>query len=503
MQQYYIGLDNGGTLTKAVMFDQNGRTVARAQRKVSMITPHPGHTERDMEKLWQANVAVLREVMDSSAVNASAVKGLSLAGHGKGLYLWGKDGRPCWNGIVSTDSRALEYPAQWNRDGTADRVFNLTCQSILASQPVSLLRWFKDHEPGVYRSIAYVFEVKDYIRFRLTGEAWAEITDYSGANLVNLHTRAYDEELLALFGLEDISSALPPLRASTDVCGHITRETAAATGLPAGLPVAGGMFDIDACAIAMDITNEDNICAIAGTWSINEYISRTPVLNHSIMMNSLFCMDSYYLVEECSPTSAGNLEWYIDTFLEAEKREAAERGENIYVYCDRLAASAQQAERGIIFLPYIYGSNYNPGAKACFVGMDSSHNRADVVRAVFEGVVFSHLVHIEKLLLNRERTQAVRLGGGAANSSFWSQMFADVLGLPVEVIAVDELGALGAAMAAAVAAGTYPSLEAAANKMVSVKHRLEPDLASHEVYRTKYALYQEVSRRMDGLWVRT
>jgi len=500
MKNYYMGIDNGGTLCKAVIFDNDGREVASGSCKLDLETPGPGRTERNMDYLWACNVQAIRSAVEKSPVPADMIKGIACSGHGKGLYLWGKDNRPGYNGIVSTDSRAWEYPKKWTADGTKERVFEKTCQDVLASQPVSILNWLRDHEPGIVENTQWIFEVKDYIRFRLTGEAYAEITDYSGSNMMNLKTVSFDRDLLDLFGLGDCYEKLPPLKRSTDLCGTVTEETAALTGLKAGTPVGGGMFDIDACAIAMDITDDRNICVIAGTWSINEYISREPVLNKTIMMNSMYCLDGYYLVEECSPTSAGNLDWFAEFFLDEENREAEKRGMNIFQYCDTLVQSISPASQSILFLPYIFGSNYNPNAKSCFVGMDRSHTRAHMIRAVFEGIVFSHMIHIEKLLMNRRHTDALRLAGGAANSRVWAQMFADVSGLPVEIIDTKELGALGVAMAAAVAAGEYSDLGAAAEKMVRIKDRILPDKSLKKYYDDKFVHYKKVVEALDPLW---
>lgn len=277
-------------------------------------------------------------------------------------------------------------------------------------------------------------------------------------------------------------------------------EVAALTGLKAGTPVAGGMFDIDACAVAMDVTDEKNLCVIAGTWGINEYISRQPVLNKTIKMNSLFCLPGYFLIEESSPTSASNNDWFADLFLDSEKQQARERGIGIHAVAEEMAASVGFDEQSILFLPFLYGSNDNPQAKACFIGLESRHTRAQIIRAVLEGIVFSHRVHIERLLANRDRPEAIRLAGGAANNRTWSQMFADVIGLPVEIIDTKELGALGCAMAASVASGVYRDLHEAARHMVRVKERLEPDPQKKSAYDRKYSLFVRASQALDGLW---
>jgi L-xylulokinase len=500
MASYFMGIDNGGTVCKAVIFDAKGVEMASASASLRMITPQAGFTERDMEELWGENCKVIREAINKAGINAKDIKGVACTGHGKGLYLWGKDEKPCYNGIVSTDTRAWMYPEKWYKDGTADRVFDKTNQSILACQPVSLLCWLKDHKPDVIANTKWIFEVKDYIRFKLTGQAFAEVTDYSGSGLMNIRDGCFDIELLEEYGLGEMYDALPPLKSSTDYCGGVSEKAGNETGLNEGTPVAGGMFDIDACAIAMDITNEDNIAVIAGTWSINEYISKQPVLNKSVMMNSLYCIDGYYLIEESSPTSAGNLSWFIDKFMGELKENAKALGLNIYKYCDELAAVVAPDEQNIIFLPYIFGSNYNPQAKATFVGLDSHHTQAHIIRSVLEGIVFCHRVHLEKLLANRKDTKAVRLAGGAANSVLWTQIFADIFKMPVEIIDTKELGTLGCAMAAAVAAGEYSDLREAAKAMVKIKSRVEPNPENYTAYDMKFELYKKVSEALEDLW---
>ena len=134
----------------------------------------------------------------------------------------------------------------------------------MACQPICLLAWLQEHESEVAQNVRWVFECKDYVRFRLTGEAKAEITDYSGTGLMNLHKSSFDKDLLELFGIEQFWEALPPLCLSTDIAGFVTKEAAEACGLKEGTPVIGGMFDINACALALNVTDAENICMIAG-----------------------------------------------------------------------------------------------------------------------------------------------------------------------------------------------------------------------------------------------
>ncbi len=499
--KYYIGLDNGGTTTKVALYTSTGTEVGVCSVETKVITSKPGFTERDMDEMWLANCKVLKDLMSKTKVDAADVAGIACCGHGKGLYLWGKDNKPVRNGIISTDNRAYEYPKKWEADGTASKVFELSYQKILSCQPVSLLAWLRDNEPESIENIRWIFECKDYVRFMLTGEAYGEITDYSGANFLNLQTRRYDANLLKLLGLEFAMEMLPPLKNSTDICGYITEEVAKLTGLKAGTPLAGGMFDIDACAIAVDAAHEERVCMIAGTWSINEYIRRQAVTDGSVMMNSIFCLPEYYLIEECSPTSAGNNEWFINTLLPELKVQAKQEGKSIYELVNAMVTSIHVEEFCPVFLPFLMASNVHPNAKASFVGISSYHTRAHILRSVYEGIAFSHRYHFDKLLTTRNKpVKEIRLAGGVANSKEWTQIFADVMKYPVETVDIGETGTLGCAMAAAVAVGEFKNFEEAAISMIKVKSRIEPNPSNVEIYEKKYALYKQVISALDGVW---
>lgn len=500
MHKYFMGIDNGGTSCKAVIFNELGVEIAKSSRLLEMITPSSHHTERDMDLLWSKNIECIKEVIKKSEIDPNHIKGVACSGHGKGLYLWSKDDKPLRNGIVSTDGRANNIVKQWKKEHKDKIIYNKNYQNILACQPVALLKWLKENEEDNYNNIKWVFEVKDYIRFRLTGKAYAEITDYSGSNLLDLSTKKYSKELLNIFDITEMYNCLPPLKKSTDICGYITPEVSTLTSLPEGTPVAGGMFDIDACSIAMNVVDSNYLCCIAGTWSINEYISEEPVKNHSIMMNSLYCMDDYYLIEESSATSAGNLEWFINQFLSDKKVELS-GNQNIYEYCDKLVEGVDPKKQNIIFLPFIYGSNYNAASKASFIGLDSHNTFADIVRAVFEGIVFCHMVHIEKLLKNKKDFKAIRLAGGAANSKVWTQIFADVTGYPIEVVKVKELGALGCAMVASVASGEYVDIKTASHKMTSFDKTIYPNKKNKKIYNSKFELYKKFYNNLEQFWV--
>ncbi len=265
-----------------------------------------------------------------------------------------------------------------------------------------------------------------------------------------------------------------------------------------GTPVAAGMFDIDACAIGMNVCDDQRIAVIAGTWAINEYIAKKPVVDGSVKMNSLYCLPEYYLLEECSPTSASNYDWFLSNFAQ-EAAQAA--NEDLYPWANTQVQSVRPDEQEMVFLPYLYGGMDDARTKSVLAGMESWHTRAHVLRAICEGIVFGHRMQVERLQKSRATpAEAIRLAGGVVRAEHWVQMFADILQLPVETIDVEELGALGAAMAAAVAVDHYHSLQSAAQAMVRISKTYHPNPAHKDVYDRKYDKFVLVESAMHQLY---
>lgn len=478
MGKYFMGIDNGGTVCKVAIYNSCGQEIALASRKIDMIYPKPGHTEKDMNEFWLANLEAITEVVRSSGINPSDIAGVAATGHGNGMFLIDEKGKSVGNGIISTDNRAKRWVDRWYSDGTFEKINKKTLQSIWSAQPVALLNWFKENKPEEIKKIKWILMCKDYIRFKLTDEIWAEITDYSGTNLLNVVKTDYDNELLKLFNLEEFRDKLPPLRKSTDICGYITSKIAAETGLIEGTPVIAGLFDIDACAIATGLTNEHDISIIAGTWSINQFISKKPVASKKLFMTSIYGIPGYWLVSEASATSASNLEWFLKNFMK----------DSSYLELNQMVESIKPEDSEIIFLPFLYDCSIG-NLSSCFVGLQGWHTKEHLLRAIYEGIVFGHKIHVDKLLGQRGPVRHIKISGGASKSEVWVQMFADILQIPIEITGAEEIGTLGAAICAAVGVGEFSSFKEATESMVHVSKIIKPNPDSAKIYNRKYALF--------------
>jgi L-xylulokinase len=500
MGQYLLGIDNGSTVSKAALFDLQGKEIAVASCKAETEYPHPGWTERSMEMLWQSTACAIQEVLSKSGVRPEEIAGIGNTGHGNGVYLLDKQGQPLRNGIQSMDSRAAEVLNEWNQRDLHAQVFPFTIQSFWPAQPNALLAWLKQHEPQNYERLGAILMVKDYVKYRLTGEITGDYTDMSATSLMDVRNQCYSRELMALYGLSEAYEALPPLKQSSEVVGQVTPAAAQETGLAIGTPVVGGLFDVDASAIGAGAVNPSQACLVMGSWSINEVITREPIVDPSLFMTTLFAEPGLFLTIEGSATSATNLEWFVNQCCGDERAEAKRRGISVYEVCNEEVASLAPGSTNIIFHPFLYGSNVQPTARAGFYGVAGWHTRAHLLRALYEGVVFGHLSHIEKLRAAGGQINTARLAGGGSRSPVWSQMFADTIQVPMEISDGNELGARGAALSAGVGAGIYKDYAEAVQEAVSVIRVHEPNSANTPHYLERYAEYQRLASAMQEPW---
>ena len=499
MAQYLIGLDNGGTVTKAGLYDTAGNELSVATRNTAMLFPRAGHTERDLNELWKANTEAIRQVIQTSGVSPDDIVGIAVTGHGNGVYLLGGDGAHITNGVVSTDTRAIDYVERWKADGTAQTAYQQTVSNVWAGQPPPLLAWYRDNQPEVLEQTRHVICCKDYVRFRLTGQIASEMTDLSGTSLMNVRDGVIDPGLLDVWGLSFVREWIPAAIWPTSVAGTITEEASVATGLKKGTVVAGGLFDIVAMALATGVFDPHQLCVIGGTWSINEFVSSEPVESDEIAMNSLYCLPGKFLVNDSTPTSASNFEWFVANLL-SYGSYGVDRTK-LFEDCNSLVAATTPDEADVVFLPFLFGSNVHPRATSAFIGLAGWHETRHLVRAVYEGVVFSHRTHIDRLRRHSSRGfDVARISGGLTRSEVWVQMFADVLQLPIETTEGEELGCRGAAMTAGVAAGVYDSLEIAAKRMVRKKAVILPRSGMKDRYDEKYAGYRQAIDALKSLW---
>ena len=502
-KKYLLGIDNGGTSLKAGIYDLEGNEVATANHSVTQIMPRDGWLERSIDEVWEANCILIHKVLEKAAVDPADILGVAATGYANGAFFITENGEPAMpTCILSGDLRAKDYIKKWYSDGSIEKNIVKTGQSLWAGQTISLMAWMKDNRPEIMEKTKYVMSVTDFLRLKLTGAAISEISNASTISSLDLATCQWDQEVFDNLGVGDIIDRMPtPIINSAEIGSYVSAEAAAQTGLKEGTPVMGGLADITACALATGITDPDTLCLILGTWGINEAIGPNIIADPNFFMTSLYPMDGYYLHTEGSTTSASNLQWFVDNFMGEEKAAMEAQGKNVYDACEEMIASVPYDDSTIIFMPFLYGTNVNLDSKACFIGLNGRHTKAHMLRAVYEGIMFSHMYHVEKLCKYRgTEFKKARISGGGAGSATWVQMFSDALQIPIEVPAAKELGCLGTAICVAIGTKTFDSFEEVSKTFSKIKKTYQPNPERAAYYRSKYNIYKKLLEALDGTW---
>lgn len=485
MSTYFLGIDLGGTVTKAGIYTPDGIEITVAEQALPVLSPKAGFCERDMDELWLTTCQVINRALAQGNVTAQAIGGISFSAHGKGLYLLDKQGRPVRNAILSSDSRAQSLITLWQQQGKQAQAYQRSLQQLWPSHPAVLLSWLKEHEPENYRRIGYVLMAHDYIRYRLTGQMTTEETNISGSNLYNPHSGTFDEPLMALFGIADIADKTAPIIGSAHLAGYLTPSAAVQCGLPSGVPVFGGMFDVVGAALTSGVQNSHHLSAVAGTWSIATRVFDSIVPADYPYVWGKYCIPGTYFVHEGSPTSASNLAWFVKQFL-PDLTES-------YSTLNRWACTGYEKSDSILFFPWLYGSNHSANLSGGFLGLCGHHGMEDIVYGIYQGIVFSHLLHQDKILALSDGTDSVRFTGGPTHSKIWMQMFCDASNLPLDIVDIQQSGCRAAALCAAVGSGYYADFSDAVNASPPPMTRLLPDSDKHLMLRQRFTQFKRIA----------
>lgn len=481
-----LGIDAGQSVTKAALYDAEGHELAVARTETRISSPRPGWQERDLHEVWADTARVTRQVVGT--VDPQAIRAVGVVGHSDGAYLINADGRPTRAGILATDARAADYVNRLGPD--ASRFLELTGQVPFAGSPAAVLQWLRDAEPESYQRFRWLLCSKDWLRFCLTGVVATDRTD-AAASFLDMYEQTWSAEAFRLSGLGADLGRMPPILESGMVVGEVTAGAAQLTGLVAGTPVVTGAHDVDAAAVGIGAIDVGRMSVVMGTFSINQIVAEQPSTDPRWQARS-WVEPGRWLHMCTSPSGAANLAWA--TRLLGRSDEAGQA--DIVDALRKAQAAASAADPPPTYLPFLFGGPFSPPLGGTFAGLSDRHSRGDLLHAVARGVVHSHRWHVDALRERFNVDRPIRVGGGGARSSFWTQLLSDGLRLPVEVTDAEEAGARGAAMLAGLGGGVYTNLDEAVQRAVRVVRRHDPDPASAARAETGYRAYLDLIQRM-------
>lgn len=499
-----LGIDIGTTGTKTIALDADqGTVVASAVAEYELLTPRPGWTEQRPEDWWRAAAETIRSVA-AQGVDPAEVKGIGLSGQMHGSVFLDAAGKVVRPALLWNDQRTAEQCEAIN--ALAGELLREEIRNpVLTGFQAGKIVWLREVEPDHFARVRQVLLPKDYLRYRLTGEFATEVSDASGTALLNVPARDWSTRLMDRLDLP--AAWFPKVHESPQPTGQVSVAAAEQTGLRPGTPVVGGAGDCAAGAVGTGIVRPGLVWASTGTSGVIFASADEPATDADLRTHT-FChaVPGKWHQMGVVLSAGGSLRWYRDVLAGAEVAAARQAGRDPYELICAAADQAPVGSEGLVFLPYLTGERTpypDPHARGAFVNLGLRHDRRHLARAVLEGVAFALRDSVEIMRRSGVPIDEVRASGGGARSAVWRQIQADVFGLPLSTINVDEGPALGVALLAGVGTGFWPSVEAACDAVIRTVDVTEPDPSRARWYEDLYGdLYTTLYGLLQGQFAR-
>jgi xylulokinase len=467
-----LAIDVGTQSVRVGLVDPAGRLEAVAGRPHEQTVPQPGWTQQDPEAWWAGVRSALGEVLAAVPGATGRLVAIGCCGQMHGPVPVAADGRcltdavQLWNCKRAAEAVAA-FAARPDADALAAHAANPPSPAWVGFKAA----WMRRHQPAIYEAARWLLVPKDFVNFRLTGEAATDFSEASGSFLLDASTRAYHPALADALGI-DLGKLAAPVR-SDAVIGRVTRAAAAATGLPAGLPVVAGGGDFLVSLLGSGVVGPGQGSDITGTSNLLSLNAPAPIAAPEAM--NLAGVGADWVPFTIVDAGGDSLAWARRAFADPATPYAA---------LSELAAAIEPGAEGLLFLPFLGGERAFGRAhvRAELKGLSARHGKGHLVRAVMEGVCLASREAFGPLRAAAPPLTRLVASGGGARSPVWVQIKADMVGLPVAVPESTEAGLVGCAALAAIAAGLHASQAEASAAMVRFDRTVEPRAAAVAVY---------------------
>lgn len=478
--QYLIGIDAGTTNQKAILFNEQGTVICQAIRPSPLTAFPDGTAVYEADAVWGQICAILREITAQAgkevlphiagvAVTGMAEAGVPLSGKGDALYPF----------IAWYDPRTIPYAGWWKERFSPERITEITGLKVQHIFSVNKLMWLRDQEPAIFQRMNRWACMEDYIAWKLTGVLKMDYSIGSRTMMMDLQKKVWSRQIMEAAGLNP--DLMPELVPSGTKVGSVTAEAAHCTGLLEGTPVFAGGHDHVCGALACGILRKDAVLDSSGTAEEILAASSDPVQVGKLGMEGYnvghHVASGLYYMAGGIPASGASVDWFSRQFPSGDREALKKPGAN-----------------GLLFLPHLRGSSSptrNPASSGAFLGIRHYHTHADFSQAVYEGLCYEFRLALQQLTQGQQPEKIVAIGGGTKNRH-WIQVKANVTGLPIEIPAIQESTALGAALLAGIGAGMYASAEDAAARVYRVGETVLPNLAFQMEYDRQFAVFSDL-----------
>ena len=428
--KYFLGIDIGTFESKGVLVDGQGNIVASAAHPHKMRVPQAGWAEHDAEQDWWGDFKHLsKQVIADSKVDTCDIRAVGASAIGPCMLPVDKAGDPLMNGILyGVDTRASAEIAELNALYGEDILLKETGNALTSQSVGPKIGWLKNNRPDLYNKAHKFITSTTFIVHRLTGNY--VIDHYSAGSWAPLYLPdrlAWDERFAStITPLEKLAG----IKWTTEIAGHVTPKAAAETGLAAGTPVTTGTIDAAAEAASVGVLDLGQMMIMYGS-TIFIILVVPKRVDDARLWSSPWLFPGQFTSMAGLATSGTLTHWFRENFARefADPKEAA-------IALAREAATSPAGAKGLVMLPYFSGERtpiHDPNAKGVLFGLNLTHTRGDIYRAMLEGIALGTKHVVETYAAAGIPPVHVEAVGGGTNNKVWLQATSDATGLAQHV----------------------------------------------------------------------
>ena len=488
---YYIGIDLGTSAVKLLLVDEMGEICNTVTQDYSLEFPQPGWSQQNPEDWHQAVWQGMAQLLEG--FDGAQVAGIGCGGQMHGLVVLDDQDRVIRPAILWNDGRTAAQVEYLNEVVGREKLSEYTANIAFAGFTAPKLLWLREQEPEHFARIAKIMLPKDYINYLLTGVHSCDYSDASGMLLLDVEHKCWSRKMLELCGVRE--EQMPALYESYQVVGTVKPDVAKSLGIPPTVQVVAGAGDNAAAAVGCGVVGPGG-CNISLGTSGTLFISsdRFGVDPHNALHAFAHADGGWHLMG-CMLSAASCNKWLCEEILHTTDYPA----EQAPIAPDRLG------HNHVYFLPYLMGERSpinDTNARGTLVGMTMDTTRADVVQAVLEGVAFAIRDSLEVAKSLGLDIPRAKLCGGGSKSPLWRTIFANVLGIPLELLQTEQGPGFGGAMLAMVGCGRFDSVQQAADALVHVSQVVEPQPELTALYEQRYRQYSTLYPALKNVFAR-
>ena len=501
MNQYILAHDLGTSGNKAVLYDMDGNLKSSFICDYPTYYPNDGWVEQNADDWWKAVCDSTRLLLEKTKISPAEIACICFSAHMMGCLLVDAQGKPLHNMLIWADTRSAVQEKYMLDQVDLKSGYDVTGHRLSASYSAAKLLWIRDNYPDIYNKADKMLHVKDYIILKLTGEALTDYSDASGTNLLDIRKKQWSGELISAFGIR--RGLLPELCPSTHVAGGITADAAQSCGLLEGTPVVIGGGDGSCACVGAGVVEQGKVYNVVGSSSWISMAASQPHFDADMRTFNWVHLDEN-LYTPCGTMQAAGYSyaWFRDCLCGEERYAGEIAGISSYKLIDRLVEKSPPGAKGLLYLPYLLGERsplWDHDARGAFIGLSISSQKADMARAVLEGVGYNLKIILDILEEYCAIKDIIMIGGGV-KGEIWLQILADIWQKPLLVPQyLEEATSMGAAICAGVGIGAYQDFQVA-KRLNKTARVIQPDTCKAEIYSKMHELFCETYHRLKPIY---